>query len=104
MVNCMAVALGSPRDSNHIYLRAFDIKQAAASFSPGSNLGRRMADSGVLLIFPSHIYSLVDILIVVPTAERRHTQTIKCNGRPYCIQVCIDTTKWLKLEFQNKTK
>ncbi len=25
MVNCMAVTLGSPRDSNHIYIRAFDV-------------------------------------------------------------------------------
>eukprot|EP00026_Physarum_polycephalum_P000006 Phypoly_transcript_00006.p1 GENE.Phypoly_transcript_00006~~Phypoly_transcript_00006.p1 ORF type:complete len:4090 (+),score=503.30 Phypoly_transcript_00006:465-12734(+) len=49
MVNCMAVALGSPCDSNHIYLRAFDLKRASYSFSPGSSVDRRMVDSGYLL-------------------------------------------------------
>jgi hypothetical protein len=49
MMNCMAVALGCPRDSNHIYMRAFDISKAAASLSPGSTLNRKMADSGYLL-------------------------------------------------------
>ena len=58
MANVMAVALGSPRDSNHIYQRVFDIKQAASSYCPGSSLDRKMSDSGVCFVFILLIFPL----------------------------------------------
>jgi hypothetical protein len=48
MVTCMAVALGTPNDSNHLYLRMFDPHQLANTCAPGSDdPKKRNTDVGV---------------------------------------------------------
>jgi hypothetical protein len=48
MVNCMAIALGTPSDSNHLYPRMFNVQLLATTFAPGSSLERKQnSDLGV---------------------------------------------------------
>eukprot|EP00026_Physarum_polycephalum_P000017 Phypoly_transcript_00017.p1 GENE.Phypoly_transcript_00017~~Phypoly_transcript_00017.p1 ORF type:complete len:3587 (+),score=621.73 Phypoly_transcript_00017:1211-10762(+) len=49
MVNSLAVCLGAPRDSNHIYLRAFDVGKLHKTFGPGSAYQRQNYDCGFQL-------------------------------------------------------
>eukprot|EP00727_Mastigamoeba_balamuthi_P014233 m51a1_g9432 hypothetical protein (4159) ;mRNA; f:408019-433718 len=60
MVNVLAVALGCPRDSNHLYCRIFELRKLSATYGPGSAFGRKNADcgyqmdkNGALLMDPS---------------------------------------------------
>ena len=47
MVNSMAVCVGTPRDSNHVYNRAFDLKKLERSKGPGSDFHHENWDCGV---------------------------------------------------------
>ena len=48
MVNCVAIALGTPKDSNHLYPRIFEVQQMATTCGPGSALERKQnMDTGV---------------------------------------------------------
>ncbi len=46
MVNCLAVALGSPRDSNHIYTRVFNPGALSGTCGPGSDHQHMNYDCG----------------------------------------------------------
>ena len=47
MVNSMAVCVGSPRDSNHVYYRAFDLTKLERTKGPGSDFHHENWDCGV---------------------------------------------------------
>ena len=48
MVNCMAIALGTPSDSNHMYARMFEVQSLINTCAPGSTLeGKQNSDAGV---------------------------------------------------------
>lgn len=48
MVNCIAIVLGSPSDSNHMYPRVFDVSHLEKKCSPGSHTPERSSgDNGV---------------------------------------------------------
>jgi len=49
MVNCLAVTLGSPRESNHMYKRIFHLEAMAGTFCPGSAYERRNVDCGFVM-------------------------------------------------------
>eukprot|EP00727_Mastigamoeba_balamuthi_P014126 m51a1_g9336 hypothetical protein (4370) ;mRNA; r:36058-55372 len=60
MVNVLAVALGCPRNSNHLYCRIFELQKLSGTYGPGSahdrmnmDCGYRMDENGTLLLDPS---------------------------------------------------